>query len=60
MTANGAVAVMGGGSWGTALTVHLARVGLAPRLWVRAPELVKLMRGGRENPWYLPGIDLPK
>ncbi|MFQ5897948.1 MAG: NAD(P)H-dependent glycerol-3-phosphate dehydrogenase [Candidatus Methylomirabilia bacterium] len=60
MTATGAVAVVGAGSWGTALTLHLTRVGLSPRLWVREPDLVALMRVRRENPWYLPGFDLPK
>ncbi|MBI4609485.1 MAG: NAD(P)-dependent glycerol-3-phosphate dehydrogenase [Candidatus Rokubacteria bacterium] len=59
MTASGGVAVVGGGGWGTALAIHLARLGVSPRLWVREPELVELMRSDRENPWYLPGIVLP-
>lgn len=54
-----AVAVVGGGSWGTALAIHLTRLGIAPRLWVREPELAELMREKRENSWYLPGIRLP-
>ncbi len=53
------VAVIGGGSWGTALAVHLDRLGLSPRLWARDATLVGLMRSSRENPWYLPGIQLP-
>ncbi len=59
MTASGLVAVIGGGSWGTALAVALARRGMTSRLWVREPELAELMRVGRENSWYLPGIPLP-
>ncbi len=55
----GPVAVIGGGSWGTALTVHLGRLELSPRLWVRDAELARLIRATAENPWYLPGIPLP-
>ena len=54
------VAVVGGGSWGTALAVHLGRLGLVPRLWARDPTLVGLIRSKRENPWYLPDIPLPE
>lgn len=53
------VAVVGAGAWGTALAVHLARAGYAPRLWVFEPELLGLVVGTRENPWYLPGVRLP-
>lgn len=53
------VAIVGGGSWGTALAATLARRGIASRLWVRNPELAELIRSKRENPWYLPGIPLP-
>ncbi len=54
------VAVIGGGSWGTALAVHLGRLGLVPRLWARDAALVGLIRSRRENPWYLPDIPLPE
>lgn len=54
------VAVVGGGSWGTALAIHLARLGLVPRLWARDAALVGLIRSRRENPWYLPDIPLPE
>lgn len=60
MTDSGTVAVVGGGSWGTALALYLARLGIAPRLWVREPELAELIRIKRENSWYLPGISLPQ
>ncbi len=53
------VAVIGGGSWGTALSIHLGRLRLSPRLWARDATLAGLMRGSGENPWYLPGISLP-
>ena len=47
------VAVLGGGSWGTALAVHLARIGHTVRLWARDPALVAEMRTRRANPVYL-------
>lgn len=53
------IAVLGSGSWGTALAVHLARTGHAVRLWGRDEELVARMRGTRENATYLPGATLP-
>ena len=53
------VAVLGAGSWGTALAIHLARNGHAVRLWGRDPALLGELRRRRENPAYLPGISLP-
>jgi glycerol-3-phosphate dehydrogenase (NAD(P)+) len=51
--------VLGAGSWGTALSVHLAREGRTVRLWARDPQLAEQMRAARENPRYLPGVVLP-
>ena len=53
------IAVLGAGSWGTALAVHLARVGHDVRLWARDPELVAEMATTRVNPRYLSDIRLP-
>jgi glycerol-3-phosphate dehydrogenase (NAD(P)+) len=53
------VAVLGAGSWGTALAIHLGRVGLPVRLWVRDPGRAASMRATRENARYLPGMALP-
>jgi len=52
------VAVLGAGSWGTALAIHLARNGLQVRLWGHRPEHVERLRALRENPDYLPGYRL--
>jgi len=52
------IAVIGSGSWGTALAVHLARVGHGVRLWAREPEVVAGMRADRVNQVFLPGIHL--
>lgn len=53
------IAVLGSGSWGTALAVHLARTGHDVRLWARDRALAELMGAARENQAYLPGIPLP-
>jgi len=53
------VAVLGSGGWGTALAVHLGRLGKDVRLWGRNEKLVAQMAGERENAAYLPGVRLP-
>jgi glycerol-3-phosphate dehydrogenase (NAD(P)+) len=53
------LAVLGGGSWGTALGAHLARSGHEVRLWLRSPEVARAINDRRENPVYLPGVALP-
>jgi glycerol-3-phosphate dehydrogenase (NAD(P)+) len=54
------VAVLGGGSWGTALAVHLARIGHTVRLWARDETLVAEMRSRRVNPVYLADTPFPE
>ena len=53
------IAVLGSGSWGTALSVHLARTGHDVRLWARDATLASALAAQRENHAYLPGIELP-
>jgi glycerol-3-phosphate dehydrogenase (NAD(P)+) len=53
------VTVLGAGSWGTALAVHLGRVGHDVRLWARDPALVADMASRRANAVYLPDVTLP-
>src|SRR5207247_2420608 len=38
------IAIVGGGSWGTALAIHLARSAGAVRLWARGPGGVEGVR----------------
>lgn len=54
------IAVLGAGSWGTALAVHLGRTGHHVRLWARDEHLVAEMRASRSNAQYLPHICLPE
>jgi glycerol-3-phosphate dehydrogenase (NAD(P)+) len=52
-------AVLGAGSWGTALAVHLSGCGHEVRLWGRDPALVMEMTERRSNPTYLPDVTFP-
>jgi glycerol-3-phosphate dehydrogenase (NAD(P)+) len=51
--------VLGAGSWGTALAVHLSGSGREVALWARDEALVAEMTAARTNRRYLPGVDLP-
>ena len=53
------MAVIGAGSWGTALAIQCARAGHPTRLWGRDPALVESMRRARRNERYLPDADFP-
>ncbi len=53
------VAMFGAGSWGTALSVCLARAGRPVTLWARRPEVTATMRQTRHNPTYLPDVVIP-
>src|SRR5262249_37781355 len=53
------VAVLGAGSWGTALAIHLASAGASPRLWGRDRVLLERIAASRENARYLPGLVVP-
>jgi glycerol-3-phosphate dehydrogenase (NAD(P)+) len=52
------VAVLGAGSWGTALAMQLARNGLQVRLWGHEADHIERLRELRENTDYLPGFTL--
>ncbi|MBM4269193.1 MAG: NAD(P)-dependent glycerol-3-phosphate dehydrogenase [Deltaproteobacteria bacterium] len=52
-------AVLGAGSWGTALAIQLARAGHAVSLWGRDAAHVADMKETRENRRYLAGFHLP-
>jgi glycerol-3-phosphate dehydrogenase (NAD(P)+) len=52
-------AVLGGGSWGTALACQLARCGHEVRIWTREPAIAREINEARTNAGYLPGVVLP-
>lgn len=54
------VGILGAGSWGTALAVHLAdRGGETVRLWARREELAAELARERVSRDYLPEVELP-
>lgn len=53
------VSVIGGGSWGSALALLLARKGYPVVQWARDKNLVGEITERRENPVYLPGFRYP-
>lgn len=52
------VAVIGSGSWGTALAVMLNRYGHEVSIWSRNKDTIKEIRETGENKKYLPGIKI--
>lgn len=52
------VAVLGSGSWGTALAHVIADAGNSVCIWSRDTETVNAIHSRQENPKYLPGIPL--
>lgn len=53
------MAILGAGSWGSALAFLLGSRAVPVRLWCRDPEQAARMRGERANPGYLPDQRLP-
>ena len=53
-------AVIGAGSWGTALAKLLGDKGENVLLWAHKPEHVAALQKDQENKKYLPGAKLPK
>lgn len=54
------IAVLGAGSWGTALADLLGQKGYEVRLWVRTPEEAEKLQNTYENSRYLPGVKLSR
>lgn len=55
----GKVAVFSAGSWGTAFSLVLADAGNDVTMWARREEVASAINEQRENPEYLPGVELP-
>jgi glycerol-3-phosphate dehydrogenase (NAD(P)+) len=52
------IAVVGAGSWGTALATVLDGKGIELNLWIREEDLLETVKNTRENNMYLPGVKL--
>ena len=56
------VTILGGGAWGSAIAIHLAKNHSDNRieLWVRDTQQAQQMQLDRVNQRYLPGVYFPK
>jgi glycerol-3-phosphate dehydrogenase (NAD(P)+) len=59
-SASSRVAIVGAGSWGTALAVQFARAGRDTVLWGRENDDIPAIAAARENRRYLPGVHFPE
>jgi glycerol-3-phosphate dehydrogenase (NAD(P)+) len=53
------IGVLGAGSWGTTLALHLHGLGHRITLWEFRPDAARRLHEDRENKEFLPGIHLP-
>ncbi len=51
--------VIGGGTWGSAFALHLGRLDIEARLWIRERDIYEETRQNRENRTFLPGYVFP-
>jgi glycerol-3-phosphate dehydrogenase (NAD(P)+) len=54
------IGIIGAGSFGTAMAIHLAKNGHDVVLWAHDPGVAETIQRHRENRTYLPGIILPE
>jgi glycerol-3-phosphate dehydrogenase (NAD(P)+) len=54
------IAVVGGGSWGTSLSIHLSKAGYHVKMWILEKELCEEIKKKRENPIFLKGCPIPE
>ena len=54
------ISIIGAGSWGTSLAIHLASNFRQISLWVYEKELCETIARSRDNTWFLPGHPLPE
>lgn len=53
------IAIIGAGSYGTALALVAARSGHPVKLWAHDPEVAAILQQQRQNQVYLPSFELP-
>jgi glycerol-3-phosphate dehydrogenase (NAD(P)+) len=54
------IAVLGAGSWGTTIALHLHKNGHKVTLWEFFPDYARTLQVKRENAKFLPGFKIPK
>lgn len=54
----GKIAVIGAGSFGTAMACIARRAGQEVMVWAREPEVAAAINAGKGNPFFLPGIPI--
>lgn len=54
------IAILGGGSWGTAVSKLLSENNHKVRIWFRNKEKAEIVKNIRENKHYLPNIKIPE
>jgi len=54
------IALLGAGSWGTALAIHMARSGFRVKLWGNEADHMARLAAERCNRQFLPGIPFPE
>lgn len=54
------VAVLGAGSWRTAVAATFARAGVSTRIWGRDRQVINAINAQSENTRYLPGVAVPE
>jgi len=52
--------VVGGGSWGSAFALHLGRLNIPTKLWIREKEVHQELLKYKENKTFLPGAVFPR
>ena len=57
---NSPIAVLGAGSWGSALALLLAQNGNSVKLWCKDSDLARTIRSEKMNPRYLSGFIFPE
>ena len=53
------IAIIGAGSWGTALAIVAARAGHQVRLWSRNADVIRSINESRVNSQYLKSVQIP-
>jgi glycerol-3-phosphate dehydrogenase (NAD(P)+) len=51
--------IIGGGSWGSAFAIHLGRLKVSIKLWIKEEEIYRDIRNTGENSVFLPGVAFP-